>query len=523
MRKFARLLNMLVYTPSRNDKITIIAYYLKHTPDPDRGFALAALAGELDMPTVKPAIIKTLMAEQIDPVLFALSYDYVGDLAETSALLWPTKADERASMSVSDIVAQLRNQNRKTIAPTMTSMMNRHTPDERWALLKLAMGGLRIGINARLAKSAFAQAFDVRLEDVEEIWHGQTAPYIALFEWAAYGKVMPSAGAAAAFRPFMLSTPLPEGATLCCTEFVAEWKWDGIRVQLVRSGDDVRMFSRTGDDISASFPDICAAMTKPGVIDGELLLRNEAGNVGSFNLLQQRVGRKKPTPKMMAELPAFIMLYDILFDGTSDKRSLPLLERKACLIKFAQQLPADRFSVSEVFTAASWLEWTHRREACHDAAIEGLMLKRIDSAYVGQRKIGLWYKWKRDPLRADCVLMYAQRGHGKRSSFYSDFTFGCWTDEGVLVPVGKAYFGFTDTELKWLDKWVRDHSMSRFGPVLEVEKALVLEVAFDAINLSSRHKSGVAMRFPRIARLRADKSAEDADTVATLLTMIVSA
>ena len=244
------------------------------------------------------------------------------------------------------------------------------------------------------------------------------------------------------------------------------------------------------------------------------------GAAASFNALQQRLGRKTVSQKMLGAYPAFVRLYDILFDGEEDLRELPWAQRRTRLERFATSLDPDRFDVSQLIEAKSFDELEDLRANARDVAIEGIMLKRRDSAYVGGRRAGLWYKWKRDPLIADCVLMYAQRGSGKRSSYYSDYTFGCWTEDGELLPVGKAYFGFTDEELKWLDRWIRGHTIERFGPVREVEKALVLEVAFDSIHKSTRHKSGLAMRFPRISRIRTDKPAREADTVAALQSLV---
>jgi DNA ligase-1 len=223
---------------------------------------------------------------------------------------------------------------------------------------------------------------------------------------------------------------------------------------------------------------------------------------------------------MLGSYPAFVRLYDILFDSDRDLRELAWEERRKHLEAFARALDPERFDVSQLIEADTFEELEDLRLNARDVAIEGIMLKRRNSAYVAGRRTGLWYKWKRDPLTADCVLMYAQRGSGKRSSYYSDYTFGCWTENGELLPVGKAYFGFTDEELKWLDRWIRGHTVERFGPVREVEKSLVLEVAFDSIHTSTRHKSGLAMRFPRISRIRTDKPANEADTIATLRSLV---
>ena len=311
--------------------------------------------------------------------------------------------------------------------------------------------------------------------------------------------------------------------------FSAEWKWDGIRVQLVHVNGETRVYSRGGDDISGSFPEIASALRIDTVLDGELLVRGthqggEEGGAASFNALQQRLGRKAPSAKMQADYPAFVRLYDVLIDEGEDCREWAWEQRRARLESLLPRLDPERFDLSQVIAAADMDDLAEIRARARDAAIEGVMLKRRDSPYVAGRRTGLWYKWKRDPLLVDCVLMYAQRGSGKRSSFYSDFTFGCWDgdpDAGAeLLPVGKAYFGFTDAELKWLDSHVRNHTVARFGPVRETDKSLVFEVAFDSIHASRRHKSGIAMRFPRISRIRSDKPAHEADRLDTLKAMI---
>ena len=535
MRDFSKLLDGLVYTRSRTAKLKLIADYLRATPDPDRGWALAALTGGLDLPAVKPAAIRAIVEERVDPVLFAMSRDYVGDLAETVALIWPKPAGEPAelddgSLHLAAVVDRLRTLGRAEAPRAMAAMLDHLDSSGRYALLKLATGELRVGVSARLAKTALAQAFGLDVEAVEELWHGLTPPYAPLFAWAEGRGARPTAQDVPVFRPFMLAHPLDEG-TVDLADYAAEWKWDGIRVQLVHVGGQTRLYSRAGDDITASFPDVAAAFAAPGVLDGELLVKGAAqgaeahgGAAASFNALQQRLGRKAVTAKMQADYPAFVRLYDILFDGGEDLRPLPWTERRARLETVAGRLDPARFDLSALIEAADFGALAEIRAGSRDAAIEGVMLKRRDSPYVAGRRVGLWYKWKRDPLTADCVVMYAQRGHGKRSSYYSDYTFGCWTappeQGGELLPVGKAYSGITDEEVRWMDRFVRGHTLGRFGPVREVEKTLVLEVAFDSIAESKRHKSGLAMRFPRIARIRRDKPAHEADLIATLATMV---
>ena len=532
MRAFSQLLDDLVYTRSRNTKLKLIGDYLRETPDPDRGFGLAALTGTLDIPAVKGAAVRAIAEERVDPVLLYMSRDYVGDMAETVALLWPKPEGEPAEIDdstirISDAVERLRATSRLDAPRTLASMLDHLDASGRFALLKLATGELRVGINARLAKQALADAFGLAVEDVEEVWHGLSPPFTELFDWAEGRAAQPTVRDVPVFRPFMLAHPL-EDARVSLEEYAAEWKWDGIRVQLVHAGGQTRLYSRTGDDISRSFPDIAQAFQTHGVLDGELLVRGSdqgvadvhGGAAASFNALQQRLGRKVVSNKMLGTYPAFVRLYDILFDGPDDLRELAWNERRPRLEAFAANLSPERFDVSQLIDAESFEALEDLRASARDVSIEGIMLKRRDSPYVGGRRAGLWYKWKRDPLTADCVLMYAQRGSGKRSSYYSDYTFGCWSEGGELLPVGKAYFGFTDEELKWIDRWVRGHTVQRFGPVREVEKSLVLEVAFDSIHKSTRHKSGLAMRFPRISRIRTDKPAAEADRVATLEAMV---
>ena len=531
MRAFADLLDRLVYTRSRNAKLKLIGDYLRATPDPDRGWAMAALTGDLDLPAVKPALLRALIEARVDPVLYHMSRDFVGDSAETIALLWPEPAasvaadQPAAELTLAAVVERLGALSRSDAPAVLAGMLDRLESDERYALLKLATGALRIGVSARLAKTALAEAFGVDVDAVEEVWHGLAAPYAALFDWVAGGAAQPTAANVPVFRPFMLAHPLEEG-TVDLADYAAEWKWDGIRVQLVHVAGETRLYSRAGDDITGSFPEVAAAFRIAGVADGELLVRGEAQGIGredataSFNALQQRLGRKVVSAKMLAEYPAFVRLYDLLFDGEEDLRALTWTDRRVRLEAFATRLPADSFDVSQLIEAADFEGLGEVRAAARDSAIEGVMLKRRDSPYVAGRRVGLWYKWKRDPLTADCVMMYAQRGSGKRSSFYSDYTFGCWAEDGELLPVGKAYSGITDEELKWLDRFVRNQTVQRFGPVREVEKTLVLEIAFDSIHDSKRHKSGVAMRFPRIARIRRDKPAHEADTIAALRKLV---
>ncbi|MBX7494592.1 cisplatin damage response ATP-dependent DNA ligase [Qipengyuania sp. 6B39] len=528
MEEFAALIDALVYTRSRNEKLRLIAEYLRATPDPDRGWALAALSDGLDFPAVKSSAIRNLMKDRIDPVLWTLSRDFVGDTAETASLLWPAPDDPPSPPTVGETVDLLSAMTRKSVQTELPRLLDRLDASGRYALLKLATGAMRIGISSRLAKTAFAQAFGVSVEEVEEYWHGLQPPYAELFAWAAGGEAPPDIENLPTFRPFMLAHPL-EDTVVDLADYAAEWKWDGIRVQLVRAGDETRIYSRSGDDISATFPELLDVLPFPAVLDGELLVRGsvqggEEGGAASFNALQQRLGRKTVSKKMLAEYPAFVRLYDVLLTEGEDLRELPWTGRRARLEALMKRLPQSHFDISQLVQPRDFDHLAEIRGGSRDEAIEGLMLKRRDSPYIAGRRVGYWYKWKRDPLLVDCVLMYAQRGSGKRSSFYSDYTFGCWDgdpDAGAdLLPVGKAYSGFTDEELKKLDRHVRQNTVNRFGPVRETDKSLVFEVAFDSVHESKRHKSGLAMRFPRIHRIRWDKPPHEADRIDALRALI---
>jgi DNA ligase-1 len=591
MNEFAELLDRLAYEPGRNNKLRLIADYLRTTPDPERGWALAALTGALSFRHAKPGLIRGLILDRVDPVLFAYSHDYVGDFSETVALMWPkplpdslprlrgrvregalsdgsaspppdalrtstSPASGGGKKSGASRVggAEQRPPTLSEVIEALTTLGKLHLPaqiarwldglDEtgRWALLKLVTGGPRIGVSARLAKTAAASLGNKDPDEIEILWPGLAPPYTELFAWLEGRADKPVSSDPAPFRPPMLAHAIeePELAALDPSAFMAEWKWDGIRVQAV-SGTDAdggvvaRLYSRTGEDISRSFPDLTEALRLPAAIDGELLIMR-GGRVQSFNVLQQRLNRKAVTPKLIQDFPAHLRAYDLLAEGGDDLRGLSFAARRARLDQFVRKLKDPRVDLSPLVPFDTWPQLIAARAnpaaagAGDDTpAVEGVMLKRRDAAYMPGRPKGPWWKWKRDPMTVDAVLMYAQRGHGKRSSFYSDYTFGVWTggaDDGELVPVGKAYFGFTDEELREIDRYVRRNTIDRFGPVREVvhepDKGLVFEVAFEGLQRSTRHKSGVAMRFPRISRLRWDKPPREADRLDTLQKMLAA-
>ncbi|WP_019906076.1 cisplatin damage response ATP-dependent DNA ligase [Methylobacterium sp. 77] len=563
MNDFAELLDRLAYEPRRNAKLRLLQDYFAHAPDPERGYALAAMTGGLSFREAKPAMIRGLVEARVDPVLFALSHNYVGDLAETTALIWPAPAQNPLSLAEGggDAAAPIGHNNPPPHVPTLAEVVETLATvkkadlpariaewldalDEtgRWALLKLITGALRVGVSARLAKTAVGALGGHEPDAVEEVWHGLAPPYATLFAWVEGRAERPTTLNPAPFRPPMLSHPIDEESDfekLDPAAFSGEWKWDGIRVQLAGGRDEAgaqvaRIYSRTGEDITHAFPDLAEAVTFTGTIDGELLILREE-RVQSFNVLQQRLNRKAVTQKLLEEFPAHVRAYDLLTAEGEDLRPLPFAERRTRLERFVAALDHARIDLSPLVTFATWDDLAAARSdpasvgAGEDAdAIEGVMLKLRDSPYLPGRPKGPWWKWKREPHLVDAVMMYAQRGHGKRSSFYSDYTFGVWRDQPEggqeLVPVGKAYHGFTDAELAKLDRYVRNNTTKRFGPVREVaygpEHGLVLEIAFEGVQRSTRHKSGVAMRFPRVHRIRWDKPAAEADRIGALETIL---
>ena len=541
MKAFSNLLDRLVLTPSRNGKLKLLADYFRDTPDPDRGYGLAALAGTLDLRNIKPALLRELVLEKLDPVLFQYSYDYVGDLAETIALVWDcgekddTTDEEQPRLG--EVVTMMNSLGRTEVRAAVRDLLDHLDPSSRFAFLKLATGALRIGVSARLAKQALSDMSgpggnQKDVTEIETLWHGLGPPYEPLFAWLEGRAEKPVLATPAIFHSVMLANPVEEGdlEKLDPEDYAAEWKWDGIRIQMSSYGGTKKLYSRSGDDITGAFPDIVDSINFEGVVDGELLVGGTMRSnspTRTFSDLQQRLNRKTVTSRMLDDYPAFVRAYDLLFQGDQDIRARTFFERRERLGEVIEKAPHDRFDLSDLVDSSDWQELDRLRVDPPDPVIEGVMIKRKDSAYQAGRLKGPWFKWKRDPYNIDAVMLYAQRGHGKRSSYYSDFTFGVWAespDGEQLVPVGKAYFGFTDAELEVLDKFVRDNTVERFGPVravrAEPDFGFVLEVAFEGINRSTRHKSGVAMRFPRISRLRMDKLPRDADRLSTLTAMV---
>ena len=509
MREFSQLINQLILTRSRNRKIELLNHYFKNIKNPDRGLALAILTGNLKIQNISISKIKEMIKEEVDSELFDLSYDYVGDLAETIALIWPFK-QKGAVPKLNFIIDELESSSTTNISRLMKKYLSIFSENERWAFIKLLSGGLRIGVSTRLTKLSLIHNTNIKISEVEQIWHGVVPPYIKLFNWIFEKGNKPEIKIEKVFHPLMLAHPIEKNDfnNLKPEDFLAEWKWDGIRVQLVLFKSKIRIFSRTGDDISHTFPEIQNNENDLVVLDGELLVGNDFTPL-KFNKLQQRLNRKKVSQVHLENFPAFVKLYDILFLKNRDLRNLSFSKRREILLDWHDKVQNKFFDLSEVFKFKTWEELTNiKSKKLNKSEHEGLMIKRKNSAYISGRQKGYWYKWKNEPLVVDAVMMYAQRGHGKRSSYYSDFTFGLW-DKDNIVPICKAYFGFNNEELEILDKFVRNNTINKYGPVREVEKKFVVEIAFDSVDFSKRHKSGVALRFPRIKRLRQDKPIDE--------------
>ncbi|MBV8802408.1 MAG: cisplatin damage response ATP-dependent DNA ligase [Gammaproteobacteria bacterium] len=526
MKYFSELLDRLYFTYSHIEKKKLLLDYFNKTPDPDRGYALAIIAGALQFRYFKRGVIYEIITQEVDEVLFHLSYDYVGDLSETMSLIWPYPVIDNDKLpALHYVVEQLQHLDKSQIKLYVRSLLNHTNAKERWALVKMATGELRIGVSARFLKQVLAEFGGRDINEIEFIWHALSPPYENLFAWLEGKASKPNTSNTIYFHPVMLSHPLSEEELLQIdiNEFLIEWKYDGIRVQVVSTPIGKALFSRTGDNISHSFPDVLDNINSFGVFDGELVI-GYSQQIRSFNELQKRLNRKKPSKKLMQESPGHIILYDILMLGDKDLRQLSFTERRERLEKWLQLNPSTSFSLSPMMAAKNIEQLKNLRIDSNNHPfpnVEGIMLKRKNSIYIPGRPAGQWYKWKRDPFILDAVLMYAQRGQGKRSSYYSDYTFGLWQN-GILLPIGKAYFGFTDEELYQLDKWIRQHTLQKFGPVREVEKQLVFEIAFEGIQMSTRHKSGFALRFPRINRVRWDKPAKESDNIEALKKLYLS-
>ena len=524
MRRFAALYAALDATTATNPKVAAMADYFAHAPAEDAAWAVVFLTGQKLKRVVGSALLRELVIESSGYADWLIDecHAHVGDLAETIALLVDARGDDEADVSLSAWVERLAE------LPTLPEDRRRTAilqwwhavpSDQRFLLNKLMTGALRVGVSQRLVVQALAKLSGLPTETIAHRLAGNWAPDAASFRALVSPLDQPAFDLDKPY-PFFLASPLEaEPASLGPIEdWLAEWKWDGIRAQVLKRHGLVRIWSRGEERLDGRFPEIeAAAATLPDgvVLDGEILGWRAGEDCPlRFGTLQKRIGRLKPGPGSLADCPVVLLAYDVMEAEGEDIRTLPLLERRAILERVLARAPAA-LRVSPSIPAPSWEALGAARQASRERAVEGLILKRLASPYQVGRRRGDWWKWKVDPYTIDAVLVYSQPGSGRRSNLYTDHTFALW-DEDRLVPVAKAYSGLTDVEIAKLDRWIRANTLERFGPVRSVKPEQVFELAFEAINASARHKSGVAVRFPRILRWRSDKPAPEADRLDTL-------
>ena len=513
MNRFAALFTALDGTTRTSAKVAALADYLRTAPEDDRLWTIALFSGRRPRRTVTATRLREWAAERagIPLWLFEDAYAVTGDLAETIALVLPppTTTDPRSLaewMAFLQSLAPLDEANRK--AAVLAAWDSLH-PTERFLFNKLLTGGFRLGVSQKLMTRALAQATGRDEADLAHRLMGGWTPATTSYTRLIHAED-PAADASRPY-PFALAYQLddPPDTLGPPTDWLAEWKWDGIRAQLIRRAGGWHLWSRGEELITDRFPDLAApalALPEGTVLDGELLAW-AADSPLPFAALQPRIGRKTVPKKLLAQAPAALLAYDLLEHAGQDLRSAPLAERRARLAT----LPGlgDRIRLSPDIPFPDWQTLAATRATARDTGAEGLMLKRRAAPYRGGRRRGDWWKWKLDPHVIDAVMIYAQAGHGRRANLYTDFTFAVW-DGPTLVPFTKAYSGLTDAEFREITQWVRRHTLERFGPVRRVTPELVFEIAFEGIQRSPRHKSGLALRFPRMARWRRDKPATDA-------------
>lgn len=530
MKRFAALFAALDRTTRTGEKVAALAGYFRDAPEQDRLWTIALLSGRRPKRTVNATRLSEWAAEAagIPPWLFAECYPVVGDLAETIALLLPPpgSASDRSLGEWIAVVRDLSAVPEPERKATILSAWAELAPQERFLFNKLITGGFRMGVSQGLMTRALAEATGIEEAAIAHRLMGGWDPAATTF---ARLVTDPDPGADLSRPyPFCLASPVEAGAGGVeglgdPADWLAEWKWDGIRGQLIRRGGDHFLWSRGEELITDRFPEFASVrdFLPPGtVIDGEILAWDtEADRPMRFAALQTRIGRKVLSKKALAAAPALMLAYDLLEDGGQDIRDRPLSERRARLDRLLAALPQVVPLRPSPLLAGDWAALAALRDTARDAHAEGLMLKRAASPYLPGRRRGDWWKWKVDPMTVDAVMVYAQAGHGRRATLYTDFTFAV-RDGDELVPFAKAYSGLTDAEFRDITRWVQRNTLERFGPVRRVPPELVFEIAFEGIQASPRHKSGIALRFPRMLRWRRDKPVAEIDTLDTLRALL---
>ena len=519
MRRFAELYFALDGSTKTNDKVAALREYLRDAPPADAAWAVFFLRGGKLRAPVPSRVLAELAAEtaHVPPWLFDECYEEVGDLAETAALLIAATPSQPVPETLDEFIScrlvPLRTMTREDQRAFLAESWQRLSAKERFVWNKLITGSFRVGVSDGLVTKAIAAATGIEANVVAHRLSGSWQPSAAA--WEALLREDASDADPAQPYPFALAHPLDSDPETLghIDQWVVEYKWDGIRAQVIKRGGEVYVWSRGGERLGERFPEIaaqCAALPDGTVIDGELLAWKDA--VLPFADLQHRIARKKPGKKLLESTPARLFAFDLLEWRNQDVRSRTLDERRELL----HQLPLH---FSPVLTPRDWQAAAAMRAAARELLSEGLMLKRRDSTYGVGRERGVWWKWKVQPYSVDAVLVYAQKGHGRRASLFTDYTFAVW-DDGNLVPFAKAYSGLTDSEIREVDSFIRRNTLEKFGPVCTVKPELVFEIAFEGIQKSTRHKSGIAVRFPRMARWRTDKTAGQADSIESVRALL---
>ena len=522
MKSFARLYTALDETTATNEKIAALVDYFRNAPPADAAWAVHFLSGRRPKRLVSARNLRAWAAREaaLPDWLFDESYHEVGDLAETITLLLPNDgASSELPLAhwIEQRLLRLRDEDAEVQRELMVQAWRELGRRERFVWNKLITGSFRVGASQRLVVRALAEVSGIEEGVIAHRLMGAWDPTPEFFQRL----LAPDTSDADISRPypFFLAHPL-EGLPAALgdvAEWILEWKWDGIRAQLIRRGGKTFLWSRGEELLSGRFPEVeevGGLLPEGTAIDGELLPWTEAAPL-PFAQLQRRIGRKNLGRKILEEVPVVLVAYDLLEESGVDIRSLPLAERRRRLGALLEVLPGKRLILSPTVAATDWDSAANARRAAREMGAEGVMLKRLTSEYGVGRRRGDWWKWKVDPLTVDAVLIYAQPGSGKRAGLFTDYTFGIWEDDH-LVPFAKAYSGLTDEEIRKVDSFVRRNTLEKFGPVRTVKPELVFELHFEGIQRSSRHKSGIAVRFPRMARWRTDKKAEDADTIETV-------
>lgn len=526
MQAFVQLVQAIDESNRTTQKVQALTAFFQHADAADAAWAIALLTGKRPKRPVKSTLIRQWAQEAagIPAWLFDECYQAVGDMSETITLLTTQqhKAEPRSLAQWMQELSDLSQRNEEEQRAYVTKWWQHLNSDERFILNKLMGGSFRVGVSDQLVVKALAAHAGIDERVITHRLMGKWQPD------AAFYHAITSTDVAAEDHsrpyPFCLAYALDnELDTLGdVTQWMAEWKWDGIRAQLIHRNNEPFIWTRGEELVTERYPELQDAllrMPSGTVLDGELLAYQN-GKPLPFQELQKRIGRKTVGKKLLADVPVHVLCYDILEHEGKDIRHVPLQERKLLLKQVVQQLAHAHIHVSPVFRCAAWSDVVELRNRSREAQAEGLMLKHMNSAYQTGRKRGEWWKWKIDPFTADAVLVYAQSGTGRRAGLYTDYTFALRDENGQLVTFAKAYSGLTDAEIKEVDAFIRANTVEKFGPVRTVKPELVFELAFEGIGLSTRHKSGIAVRFPRISRWRKDKTVADADTLENVKKLI---